>query len=263
MSPRPRNWKRSAAPVLYRVARHARPRSPTSMREALADIDAPGLGVGKAPGDPAPELFNRMLDEQSPGRPEAPVARPYWCCAPRRKPSTARNQHSAISGLALSALRPLYLADPPLRGPAGAPGATRRELADRASSTRPGTATSRRTELTRRRGRERAALERYRRAVARRPDRRGGVRGASWSTTASQRFGLFLTLAESGDDGLLARSPACHLISTASTRLKDAAQRPALAVAPSASATRLLRVWPKLTRSAFPRLVFRLDEPVH
>ena len=127
-----------------------------------------------------------------------------WCCAARRRPPTVRANIGHF-GLALRALRPFHLADPPLRRPAGASRADLRPPPRRRPA-RPST-----EERFRGSGRphlgdraaggpaERDAVDRFTAAYL--SARVGDI--FTGRITGVTRFGLFVTLFETGADGLV------------------------------------------------------------
>jgi ribonuclease R len=178
-------------PCVYRVHDTPDPDRLDALRQALADIDVSGLGFAKGQVL-RPELFNRVLARVA-GRPEAPVVNDLVL----RAQAQAAYSPANIGHFGLALQRYAHFTSPirryadllvhrALLGEALAPELD--EIAKHVS------ATERRATAA-----ERAALERYRAQLL--ANRIGEVFAAR--VNGVQRFGLFVTLAESGADGLL------------------------------------------------------------
>jgi ribonuclease R len=179
-------------PSLYRVHDAPDPDRVDMLRQALADIDVPGLGLAKGQVI-RPELFNRVLAKVA-GRPEAAVVNDLVL----RAQAQATYSPANIGHFGLALPRYAHFTSPIRRyadllvhrallgenGPQDALEAIGKHVS----------ATERRATAA-----ERAALERYRARLL------GGRIGESFAARVNgvQRFGLFLTLPDTGADGLL------------------------------------------------------------
>jgi ribonuclease R len=178
-------------PCVYRIHPAPDPERVDALRQALADIDVPGLGLAKGQVL-RPALFNRVLSLVA-GRPEAPVVNDLVLRAQAQAAYSPEN----VGHFGLALQRYAHFTSPIRRYadllvhrallgeelPADLG-----DIATHISATeRQGTAA------------ERAALERYRAELL--SNRVGEVFAAR--VNGVQRFGLFVTLIESGADGLV------------------------------------------------------------
>jgi len=178
-------------PCVYRVHDAPDPERVDALRQALADIEVPGLSLAKGQVL-RPELFNRVLARVT-GRPEAPVVNDLVL----RAQAQAAYSPANIGHFGLALQRYAHFTSPirryadllvhrALLGEALPP-----ELDEAAKHI---SATERQATAA-----ERAALERYRARLL--GNRIGEVFAGRVNGVA--RFGLFVTLADSGADGLL------------------------------------------------------------
>jgi ribonuclease R len=229
---------------VYRVHDAPDPERVEALRQALADIDVPGLALAKGQVL-RPELFNRVLTRIA-GRPEAPVVNDLVL----RSQAQAQYSPDNIGHFGLALRRYAHFTSPirryadllvhrALLGEALPDDL--HEIATHISATeRQATAA------------ERAALERYRARLL------SGRIGETFPGRVSgvQRFGLFVTLADLGADGLLpisALPPDFYRFDQRRMRLNGRHTRRAFAVG-DALTVRLAEADP-----VGGRLVFRLD----
>jgi ribonuclease R len=179
-------------PSLYRVHDAPDPERLDALRQALADIDVPGLAFAKGQVI-RPELFNRVLTRVV-GRPEAPVVNDLVLRAQAQAVYSPNN----IGHFGLALRRYAHFTSPIRRY---ADLLVHRALLGEAVPTEELDELGKHVSATERRAAaaERSALDRYRaRLFSNRigeafPGRVNGV----------ARFGLFVTLTDSGTDGLL------------------------------------------------------------
>jgi ribonuclease R len=232
---------------LYRIHDAPDPDRLDMLREALADIDAPGLGLAKGQVI-RPDLFNRILTSIA-GRPEAPVVNELVL---RSQAQAVYSPHNiGHFGLALS--RYAHFTSPIRRY---ADLLVHRALLGESLTIDELEAIGRHVSATERRAAaaERAALERYRARLL--GNRIGEVFAAR--VNGVQRFGLFLTVAENGADGLLPMAglpPDFYRFDPRKMQLSGRHSRRTFGLGDAVSA-RLVEADP-----IGGRLVFHLDEP--
>lgn len=179
-------------PSLYRVHDAPAPDRLDALRQALADIDVPGLGLAKGQVI-RPELFNRVLAKVA-GRPEAAVVNDLVL----RAQAQAAYSPANIGHFGLALPRYAHFTSPIRRY---ADLLVHRALLGESVPHDALEAIGKHVSATERRATaaERAALERYRARLL------GNRIGESFAARVNgvQRFGLFLTLPDSGADGLL------------------------------------------------------------
>jgi ribonuclease R len=179
-------------PSLYRVHDAPDPERLAALRQALADIEVPGLTLAKGQVI-RPELFNRVLARVA-GRPEAPVVNDLVL---RAQAQAVYSPHN-IGHFGLALRRYAHFTSPIRRY---ADLLVHRALLGETQPPEWLEATGQHVSATERRavGAERAALERYRARLL------GSRIGETFAARVSgvQRFGLFVTLSESGADGLV------------------------------------------------------------
>jgi ribonuclease R len=179
-------------PSLYRVHDRPDPERLDALRLALTDIDIPGLGLAKGQVI-RPELFNRVLAKVA-GRPEAAVVNDLVLRAQAQAVYSPDN----IGHFGLALQRYAHFTSPIRRY---ADLLVHRALLGESMSHDALEAIGKHVSTTERRATaaERAALERYRARLL------GGRIGEAFAARVSgvQRFGLFLTLPDTGADGLL------------------------------------------------------------
>jgi len=233
---------------LYRVHDAPDPDRLEALRQALVDIDIPGLGLAKGQAT-RPELFNRVLAKVA-GRPEAGVVNDLVLRAQAQAVYSPAN----IGHFGLALRRYAHFTSPirryadllvhrALLGESMA----RDELDEIGKHV---SATERRATAA-----ERAALERYRARLL------GSRIGEAFAARVNgvQRFGLFLTLPDSGADGLLPIAnlpPDFYRFDPRRLRLSGRHSRRSFGLGDALS-VRLAEVDP-----LGGRLVFRLDEPI-
>jgi len=179
-------------PSLYRVHDAPAPDRVDALRLALADIEVPGLALAKGQAL-RPELFNRVLARVA-GRPEAPVVNDLVL----RAQAQAAYSPANIGHFGLALPRYAHFTSPIRRY---ADLLVHRALLGEALPASELDALGKQVSATERRATaaERAALERYRTRLL--GSRIGEVFAGRVSGVA--RFGLFVSLADSGADGLL------------------------------------------------------------
>ncbi len=179
-------------PNLYRVHDTPNPDRVDALREALADIEVPGLAFAKGQVL-RPELFNRVLTRVA-GRPEAQVVNDLVL----RSQAQAVYSPNNIGHFGLALARYAHFTSPIRRY---ADLLVHRALLGENLPASELDALGKHVSATERRATaaERAALERYRTRLL--AGRIGEVFAGRVNGVA--RFGLFVTLAESGADGLL------------------------------------------------------------
>jgi ribonuclease R len=176
---------------VYRVHAAPEPERVDALRQALADIDVPGLGLAKGQVL-RPALFNRVLSLVA-GRPEAPVVNDLVLRAQAQAAYSPEN----IGHFGLALRRYAHFTSPIRRY---ADLLVHRALlgeelpADLGDVAAHVSATERQGTAA-----ERAAIERYRAELL--SNRIGEVFAAR--VNGVQRFGLFVTLIETGADGLV------------------------------------------------------------
>jgi ribonuclease R len=179
-------------PCLYRVHDAPTPDRLDALRQALADIDAPGLALAKGQVI-RPELFNRVLTRVV-GRPEAQLVNDLVL----RAQAQAIYSPDNIGHFGLALRRYAHFTSPIRRY---ADLLVHRALLGEATPATALDAIGKHVSATERRATaaERAALERYRARLL------GGRIGEEFAARVNgvARFGLFVTLADSGTDGLL------------------------------------------------------------
>jgi ribonuclease R len=179
-------------PSLYRVHDAPAPDRLDTLRQALADIDVPGLGLAKGQVI-RPELFNRVLAKVA-GRPEAAVVNDLVL----RAQAQAAYSPANIGHFGLALPRYAHFTSPIRRY---ADLLVHRALLGESVPQDALEAVGKHVSATERRATaaERAALERYRARLL------GSRIGESFAARVNgvQRFGLFLTLPDTGADGLL------------------------------------------------------------
>jgi ribonuclease R len=235
-------------PGLYRV--HDTPTADRldALREALVDIDIPGLGLAKGQVI-RPELFNRVLAKVE-GRPEAPVVNDLVLRAQAQAVYSPAN----IGHFGLALQRYAHFTSPIRRY---ADLLVHRALLGESTPREELDAIGKHVSATERRATaaERAALERYRARLL------GGRIGEAFAARVSgvQRFGLFLILPENGADGLLpigSLPPDFYRFDPRRLRLSGRHSRRSFGLGDPLS-VRLAEADP-----LGGRLVFRLDEPI-
>jgi ribonuclease R len=231
---------------LYRVHDAPAPDRLDMLREALADIDVPGLGLAKGQVI-RPDLFNRILTRVA-GRPEAPVVNDLVLRAQAQAVYSPRN----IGHFGLALRRYAHFTSPIRRY---ADLLVHRALLGESLTMDELEAIGRHVSATERQAAaaERAALERYRAQLL--GSRIGEVFAARVSGV--QRYGLFITLAEIGADGLLPIAglpPDFYRFDPRKMRLSGRHSRRGFGLGDAVSA-RLVEADP-----IGGRLVFRLDE---
>ena len=179
-------------PSLYRVHDAPDPVRVDALRQALADINVPGLGLAKGQVL-RPELFNRVLARVA-GRPEAPVVNDLVLRAQAQAAYSPQN----IGHFGLALLRYAHFTSPIRRY---ADLLVHRALLGESLPPDELDAIGKHVSATERRATaaERAAIERYRAQLL--GSRIGEVFSGRVSGVA--RFGLFVRLDDSGADGLL------------------------------------------------------------
>jgi ribonuclease R len=179
-------------PSLYRVHDAPAPDRVDALRQALADIGVPGLALAKGQVL-RPELFNRVLARVA-GRPEAPVVNDLVL----RAQAQAAYGPANIGHFGLALPRYVHFTSPIRRY---ADLLVHRALLGESLPAASLDALGKHVSATERRATaaERAALERYRARLL------GGRVGEVFAGRVSgvARFGLFVTIIESGADGLL------------------------------------------------------------
>jgi ribonuclease R len=232
---------------LYRVHDAPDPDRLDMLREALADIDVPGLGLAKGQVI-RPELFNRILTRVA-GRPEAPVVNDLVL---RAQAQAVYSPHN-IGHFGLALQRYAHFTSPIRRY---ADLLVHRALLGESLTIDELEAIGRHVSATERQAAaaERAALERYRAQLL------GGRIGEVFAARVSgvQRYGLFVTLAEIGADGLLPIAglpPDFYRFDLRKMRLSGRHSRRGFGLGDAVS-VRLVEADP-----IGGRLVFRLDEP--
>jgi ribonuclease R len=231
---------------LYRVHDAPAPDRLDTLRDALADIDVPGLGLAKGQVI-RPELFNRILTRVA-GRPEAPVVNDLVL---RAQAQAVYSPHN-IGHFGLALRRYAHFTSPIRRY---ADLLVHRALLGESLTVDELEAIGRHVSATERQAAaaERAALERYRAQLL--SSRIGEVFAARVSGV--QRYGLFITLAEIGADGLLPITglpPDFYRFDPRKMRLSGRHSRRGYGLGDAVSA-RLAEADP-----IGGRLVFRLDE---
>jgi ribonuclease R len=232
---------------LYRVHDAPDPDRLDMLREALADIDVPGLGLAKGQVI-RPELFNRILTRIV-GRPEAPVVNDLVL---RAQAQAVYSPHN-IGHFGLALRRYAHFTSPIRRY---ADLLVHRTLLGENLANEVLEAIGLHVSATERRAAaaERAALERYRAQLL------GGRIGEVFAARVNgvQRFGLFVTLAGIGADGLLPIAglpPDFYRFDARKMRLSGRHSRRGFGLGDAVS-VRLVEADP-----IGGRLVFRLDEP--
>ena len=179
-------------PNLYRVHDAPDPDRLDALRLALADINIPGLGLAKGQVI-RPQLFNRVLATIA-GRPEAALVNDLVLRAQSQAVYSPQN----IGHFGLALRRYAHFTSPIRRY---ADLLVHRALLGESAPREALDAIAKHVSATERRAAaaERAALERYRARLL--GDRIGEVFAAR--VNGVQRFGLFLTLPDTGADGLL------------------------------------------------------------
>jgi ribonuclease R len=235
-------------PSLYRVHDRPEPDRLDALRLALTDIDIPGLGLAKGQVI-RPELFNRVLAKVA-GRPEAPVVNDLVLRAQAQAVYSPDN----IGHFGLALQRYAHFTSPIRRY---ADLLVHRALLGESMSHDALEAIAKHVSTTERRATaaERAALERYRARLL------GGRIGEAFAARVSgvQRFGLFLTLPDTGADGLLPIGnlpPDFYRFDQRRARLSGRHSRRSFGLGDALS-VRLAEADP-----LGGRLVFRLDEVV-
>ena len=193
--------ERLRLPCMYRVHDSPDAAKLAALRDFLIELRIPGLTLAKGQVI-RPRHFNQIL-EGAKGTPQATMINTL----------VLRSQAQAVYspdnighfGLALRALRPLHLADPALCRPVGPPRPDRTGIAGRTRSGRLARRTicrDRRAHLddgARAAAAERGAMDRYTAAFL--AERVGATFGAR--VNGVTRAGLFVTLDETGADGLV------------------------------------------------------------
>ena len=179
-------------PSLYRVHNAPDPDRVDALRQALADIDVPGLGLAKGQVL-RPQLFNQVLARVA-GRPEAPTVNDLVLRAQAQAVYSPGN----IGHFGLALPRYAHFTSPIRRY---ADLLVHRALLGEHLPRDDLEAIGKQVSATERRAAaaERAALERYRAQLL--SNRIGEIFDARVSGV--QRYGLFVTLVEIGADGLL------------------------------------------------------------
>jgi len=235
-------------PSLYRVHDEPDRDKLDTLRQALADIDVPGLTLAKGQVM-RPELFNRVLERVA-GRPEAQVVNDLVLRAQAQAVYSPDN----IGHFGLALRRYAHFTSPIRRYAdllvhrallgESLPSAELEAIGQQVSSA------ERRATAA-----ERAALERYRTQLL--SHRIGEVFAGRVNGVA--RFGLFVTLADSGADGLLpiaSLPPDFYRFDHAKMRLSGRHSRRSFGLG-DPLAVRLAEADP-----IGGRLIFRLDEDV-
>jgi ribonuclease R len=235
-------------PSLYRVHDAPDPDRLDTLRQALLDIDIPGLGLAKGQVI-RPELFNRVLAKVA-GRPEAAVVNDLVL----RAQAQAVYNPANIGHFGLALRRYAHFTSPIRRY---ADLLVHRALLGESMPPEELDAIGKHVSATERRATaaERAALERYRARLL------GNRIGEAFAARVSgvQRFGLFLTLPDSGADGLLPISnlpPDFYRFDPRRLRLSGRHSRESFGLGDALS-VRLAEADP-----LGGRLVFRLDEVI-
>ena len=179
-------------PCLYRVHDAPDPDRVDVLRQALFDIDVPGIGLAKGQVL-RPALFNRVLERVA-GRPEAPVVNDLVL---RAQAQAVYSPHN-IGHFGLALRRYAHFTSPIRRY---ADLLVHRALLGEQLPPEELEAIGKHVSATERQAAaaERAAIERYRTQLL--SSRIGET--FSGRINGVQRFGLFVTLAESGADGLV------------------------------------------------------------
>jgi ribonuclease R len=232
---------------LYRVHDAPDPGRVDMLREALADIEVPGLGLAKGQVI-RPALFNRILERVA-GRPEAPVVNDLVL---RAQAQAVYSPHN-LGHFGLALQRYAHFTSPIRRY---ADLLVHRALLGESRPVEELEAVGRHVSATERRAAsaERAAVERYRAQLL--GSRIGEVFAARVSGV--QRFGLFITLAETGADGLLPIAglpPDFYRFDSRKLRLSGRHSRRGFGLGDAVS-VRLVEADP-----IGGRLVFHLDDP--
>jgi ribonuclease R len=233
-------------PSLYRVHDAPTPDRLDALRFALADIDVPGLALAKGQVM-RPELFNRVLERVA-GRPEAQVVNDLVLRAQAQAVYSPDN----IGHFGLALRRYAHFTSPIRRY---ADLLVHRALLGESLPSTELEAIGQQVSSTERRATaaERAALERYRTQLL--SHRIGEVFAGRVNGVA--RFGLFVTLADSGADGLLpiaSLPPDFYRFDQAKMRLSGRHSRRSFGLG-DALAVRLAEADP-----IGGRLIFQLDE---
>jgi ribonuclease R len=181
-------------PCMYRIHDAPNPEKVAALRDVLDGLGVPGLALAKGQA-PRPELFNRVL-RRAAGTPVAPLVNELVL---RAQAQAAYSPHN-IGHFGLALRRYAHFTSPIRRY---ADLLVHRALLGEAGPSDP-EAVAAHVSATERRAAEaeRAALDRYRAALLARA--LGGVFAGRVSGVAP--FGLFVTLTESGADGLLPMS---------------------------------------------------------
>ena len=235
-------------PSLYRVHDAPLPDRLDALRQALVDIDVPGLALAKGQVI-RPELFNRVLARVA-GRPEAPVVNDLVLRAQAQAVYSPDN----IGHFGLALRRYAHFTSPIRRY---ADLMVHRALLGESQSPQMLDTIGKHVSATEREAAaaERAALERYRALLL------GNRIGEAFEGRVNgvQRFGLFVTLAGIGADGLLpiaSLPPDFYRFDAMRQKLSGRHSRRSFGLGDSLS-VRLAEADP-----IGGRLVFRLDEPV-
>ena len=235
-------------PSLYRIHDAPDPDRLDALRLALADVDISGLGLAKGQVI-RPELFNRVLAKVA-GRPEAAVVNDLVLRAQAQAVYSPDN----IGHFGLALRRYAHFTSPIRRY---ADLLVHRALLGESVPHDALVAMGKHVSATERRATsaERAALERYRAQLL------GGRIGEVFVARVNgvQRFGLFLTLPDTGADGLLPIAnlpPDFYRFDQRRMRLSGRHSRRSFGLGDALS-VRLAEADP-----LGGRLVFRLDEPV-
>ena len=235
-------------PSLYRVHDAPDPDRLDALRLALADINVPGLTLAKGQVM-RPDLFNRVLERVA-GRPEAQVVNDLVLRAQAQAVYSPDN----IGHFGLALRRYAHFTSPIRRY---ADLLVHRALLGESQPVAELEAIGKHVSSTERRATaaERAALERYRAQLL--SHRIGDVFAGRVNGVA--RFGLFVTLADSGTDGLLpiaSLPPDFYRLDQAKMRLNGRHTRRSFGIG-DALTVRLAEADP-----IGGRLIFRLDEDV-
>ncbi|HWB49646.1 MAG TPA: VacB/RNase II family 3'-5' exoribonuclease [Stellaceae bacterium] len=232
---------------LYRVHDAPDPDRLDALREALADIDVPGLGLAKGQVI-RPALFNRVLAQVA-GRPEAPVVNDLVL---RAQAQAVYSPHN-IGHFGLALRRYAHFTSPIRRY---ADLVVHRALLGESFPVEDLDAIGKHVSATERRAAaaERAAIERYRAQLL------GARVGEVFDGRVNgvQRYGLFVTLAGNGADGLLPLAglpPDFYRFDARKMRLVGRHSRREFGLG-DAVTVRLAEADPLAGR-----LVFRIDEP--
>jgi ribonuclease R len=235
-------------PSLYRIHDTPDPDRLDTLRQALLDIDIPGLGLAKGQVI-RPELFNRLLAKVE-GRPEAAVVNDLVL----RSQAQAVYSPANIGHFGLALQRYAHFTSPIRRY---ADLLVHRALLGESTPHEELDAIGKHVSATERRATaaERAALERYRAQLL------SGRIGDAFEARVNgvQRFGLFLTLPDSGADGLLPIGnlpPDFYRFDPRRLRLSGKHSRRSFGLGDALS-VRLAEADP-----LGGRLVFRIDEPI-